>query len=50
MASLVSSRFPTLGTQINTIVLSGVLIYELFGPIITKLALTRAGEITPAKG
>ena len=49
MATLVASRFPTLGTQVNTIVLAGVLVFELIGPIITKIALTRAGEITPGK-
>ncbi|MBR4360942.1 MAG: cation:proton antiporter [Clostridia bacterium] len=47
MASLVAARFPTLGAQINTIVLAGVLVFELIGPIITKLALTKAGEIAP---
>jgi len=49
MASLVSARFPTLGAQVNTIVLAGVLVFELVGPIITKIALTKAGEISPAK-
>ena len=48
MAQLVSSRFATLGSQVNTIVLAGVLIFELIGPIATKLALTRAGEIPAA--
>ena len=49
MASLVAARFPTLGAQVNTIVLAGVLVFELIGPVITKIALTRAGEITPGK-
>ena len=49
MASLVAARFPTLGQQVNTIVLAGVLVFELIGPIITKFALTKAGEITPGK-
>ncbi|MBR3741159.1 MAG: cation:proton antiporter [Clostridia bacterium] len=49
MASLVAARFPTLGSQVNTIVLAGVLVFELIGPVITKLALTKAGEITPGK-
>ncbi|MBQ9263476.1 MAG: cation:proton antiporter [Clostridia bacterium] len=48
MATLVASRFPTLGAQVNTIVLAGVLVFELVGPIITKLALTKAGEIPAA--
>ena len=45
MAAMVSMRFPEVGQQVNTIVLAGVLIFELVGPIITKLALTKAGEI-----
>ena len=49
MASLVAARFPTLGAQVNTIVLAGVLVFELVGPVITKLALTKAGEIAQTK-
>ena len=49
MAALVAARFEGLGAQINTIVLAGVLVFELIGPVITKLALTKAGEI-PAAG
>lgn len=47
MTQLVTSRFPTLGQQINTVVLAGVLVFELIGPVVTKLALTKAGEIKP---
>ncbi len=35
------------GAVIRSIVLFGVLIYELFGPMITKIALTKAGDIKP---
>lgn len=35
------------GTFIRNIVLFAVLVYELLGPLATKIALTRAGEITP---
>ena len=35
------------GDLIRNIVLFAVLIYELFGPMMTKWALTRAGDITP---
>ena len=49
MAALVAAHFPTLGQQVNTIVLAGVLVFELIGPVITKLALTRAGEITQTR-
>lgn len=48
MAQLVLARFPQFGSKINAIVLAATLIYELFGPVITKIALTKAGEIKPA--
>ncbi|MBQ7715543.1 MAG: cation:proton antiporter [Clostridia bacterium] len=35
------------GAIIRSIVLFGVLIYELFGPLLTKIALTKAGNIIP---
>ncbi len=35
------------GIIIRNIVLFGVLIYELFGPTMTKVALTKAGDIQP---
>lgn len=35
------------GAIIRNIVLFGVLIYELFGPTLTKIALMKAGEISP---
>ncbi len=35
------------GVIIRNIVLFGVLIYELFGPLMTKTALMKAGEISP---
>lgn len=37
----------TEGALIRNIVLFGVLIYELFGPVMTKFALTRSGDIQP---
>ena len=37
----------TSGTLIRNIVLFGVLIYELVGPLLTNWSLTKAGEITP---
>ena len=36
---------PEYGTQIRTIVLCGTVIYELIGPVATKIALRKAGEI-----
>ena len=35
------------GNIVRNVVLFAVLIYELFGPALTKMALTRAGEINP---
>ena len=48
MSQLVAGRFPTLAGSVNTVVLAGVLVFELVGPIITKIALTKAGEIPAA--
>jgi Kef-type K+ transport system membrane component KefB len=36
---------PDYGTQIRAIILCATLVYELTGPVITKIALRRAGEI-----
>ena len=35
------------GIVVRNIVLFSVLIYELVGPLLTKMALTKAGEIIP---
>ena len=48
------SILPEYSSTIRTIVLSATLVYELVGPVLTKMALTRAGEIktnvlTPGK-
>ena len=34
-----------ISSQIVAIVLFATLVYELIGPVLTKIALTRAGEI-----
>ena len=50
LATVAAASFPAFGPRIRTIVLCGVVIYELVGPIITKTVLKRAGEIEePAK-
>lgn len=36
-----------IGAVVNNIVLFSVLVYELVGPFLTKIALTKAGEINP---
>ena len=35
------------GELVRNIVLFGVLIYELVGPMLTRIALTKAGDIQP---
>ena len=49
MCSIVASstEFGTQGALIRNITLFAVLIYELFGPLMTRQALMSAGEITP---
>lgn len=48
LATSAAASLPDYGSRIRTIVLCGVVIYELVGPIITKTALKKAGEITEA--
>lgn len=48
MARMSATALPEYSAVINAVVLSGTLIYELTGPVITKIALTKAGEIKPA--
>ena len=46
MATLALSQLPLeYGQQIQTVILSATLVYEVIGPIATKSALKRAGEI-----
>ena len=48
MASIAVSSLPgASGEAIQNVVLFSVLIYELVGPMLTKIALTKAGEIIP---
>lgn len=37
----------TEGSLVRNIILFSVLVYELIGPLLTKIALTKAGDITP---
>ena len=47
MSVTVAAEFGEEGAMIRNIVLFSVLIYELVGPILTKMALTAAGDIKP---
>lgn len=42
-----SKEFGAIGEMVATITLFAVLIYELVGPMLTKIALTKAGDIQP---
>ena len=45
--SVTAMELGEVGEMIRNIVLFSVLVYELFGPVMTKWALTRAGNIEP---
>lgn len=45
LANIVYPILPEYGVQIRTVILCATIIYELIGPVTTKLALTKAGEI-----
>jgi Kef-type K+ transport system membrane component KefB len=47
MSATVAAEFGEAGAIIRNIILFSVLVYELAGPIMTKMALTAAGEIKP---
>ena len=47
MCSIAAAQLPGQGNLIRNITLFAVLIYELFGPILTRWALTKAGDIKP---
>jgi len=45
--SITAAALLTTGGTVRNIVLFAVMIYELVGPMLTKIALTRAGDIKP---
>ena len=47
MSVMVAAEFGAEGALVRNIVLFSVLIYELVGPTLTRIALTKAGDITP---
>ena len=47
MCTIAAADLPGAGELIRNITLFAVLIYELFGPLLTRWALTRAGDIKP---
>lgn len=47
MAIKAQAALGEVGSMVSSITLFSVLIYELFGPYLTKVALAKAGEISP---
>jgi len=47
MCTIAAADLPGAGELIRNITLFAVLIYELFGPLMTRWALTKAGDIKP---
>ena len=45
LATSAAKSLPAYGSKIRTIVLCGVVIFELIGPVVTKTVLKKAGEI-----
>ena len=44
---VINTRFPEYARMVGTVVLSSVVIYEMFGPISTRFAIIRSGEARP---
>lgn len=49
MAQVAMVALPAFALEINTIVLCAIFFYAIIGPVITKIALTKAGEIHVTK-
>lgn len=47
MALIAAQRFPELRDTIFSIVIAATVFFEIIGPILTRLALAQAGEISP---
>lgn len=45
LSSIVASELPQFSESIITVILFSVLVFEILGPILAKIAITRAGEV-----
>lgn len=45
LSMIIRQQIPEIGIPLTAVVLGGVLIYELVGPVLAKLAIEKAGEI-----
>lgn len=48
LAAIVISELPNMGGKISTIVLFSVLVFEIIGPICTKIGIVKSGEVNGA--
>jgi len=46
---VINRRYPEFGADVTTVVLAAVVVYEMIGPISTRLAINRSGESQPRK-
>jgi len=46
LTGIAGSLLPEYSSQITAVILVGTLIYEFIGPVVTKISLTKAGEIS----
>ena len=44
----VSQQFPEIASQVTAVVLAGVIVFEIIGPILARTALIRAGKVPAA--
>ena len=45
LALIVAEKYPEFGSRVLSIIVATTIIYEILGPVITRLALHHAGEI-----
>ena len=45
LSSIVASELPQFSESIITVILFSVLVFEIMGPILAKIAITKAGEV-----
>ncbi len=49
LSMVAQTVMPEFGATIRTVILASTVVYEVFGPVIAKNALIRAGEIDPSQ-
>jgi len=49
LSMIVRQELPQIGVSITTVVLGGVLFYEVFGPVLAKYGIQKSGEINGGK-